>query len=220
MRRRWLVVFAAIFLAGGARAQSLILLADGDVDGWQYQSFNPKKIARQTAYRAVFDEELNRTVLEAESDGGASGYIREAEIDLAQTPYLHLRWRVMEAADNPAEREKAGDDFALRVYLVSGSRLSSRTLSLVRASRAAPGDSWPSPYGNLLHKVRVVAFADALGEWQTTTIDAAGEWRRVFGGDAPAIGTIGLMTDADNTVTKSRARYADIVISASPTPPF
>ena len=212
------VFFAA---AGAARAEVVTLLADGDVSGWQYKSLDD---IPETRYRTAADDEAGRTVLFADSDRGASGYISERDdLDLAKTPWVHFQWRVDAAGTGFDERKKSGDDYAFRLYFVARSGLRYRTLVLARAQGAA-GESWRSPYSNFISEVVIHAFADSdspLGEWQTARINVAELWRDRFGADADLkIGAAGLMTDGDSSGVKMRARYGAVILTASPESPF
>ena len=223
MRALFIAFFFAAFAPFAARAQTVTLLAEGDVSMWEYKSLEDGDIP-QTRYRTAPDEELGGMVLLAESDGGASGWVLERDdLDFSKTPWVHFQWRVDSAAGGFDEGKKTGDDYALRIYFVSQSGWKYRTVVLARTQQKA-GDWWRSPYGNFLFEVVIHSFAGAdspAGEWQTGRANMAELWRMHFGEDADLkMRAAGLMTDGDSAGVKMRARYGGIVLSDSEESPF
>ena len=231
MRRRLLLALPfALALAAqtiAAAAQDVLpLLTDGNVGEWEYQTFDE---IGETAYRRVLAEDANyrrlfdgdrHAVLDAKGEDSASGYTLRKEFSLADTPWLHFRWRVLHAGPNPAEKTRLGDDFAWRLYFVGQSGLTYRALNLVYAQNATIGENWESPYAGFLRDIRLHAAAvhtpQTLGQWQTTTINLGALWRETFGDDGE-IGLVGLMTDSDNVGTLMHAQYGGIFLSAGET---
>ena len=108
MRALFIAFFFAAVAPLAARAQTVTLLADGDVSMWEYKSLEDRDIP-QTRYRTAPDEELGGMVLLAESDGGASGWVSEREdLDFSKTPWVHFQWRVDSAAGGFDEGKKPG----------------------------------------------------------------------------------------------------------------
>ena len=214
MLTRCFVFAIALLLATAssmpAAAQDLVLLQNGDMTNWEYQTF---KDIPPTAYdHRVTDDDESSLALYANSEQGASGYIRYQTIDLDATPWLQFRWRVDALALAGDETQKSGDDFAIRLYFVGQSGLQYYTLNLVYSQHANAGSTWVSPYAGFLRSITLYAFARhdpaRLGQWQTTTINLAELWRQHYG-DAE-IGLIGIMTDSDNTAGHARSHYANI----------
>ena len=202
-----------------AAAQTLTLLANGDVSAWEAQKF---KEIPPTQYTTRQDAERGRRVLFANSAAAAAGYTRRIKINLQKTPYAHFWWRVDEGLNNPQEKTKAGDDFAFRLYFVGKSGIKYRALNLVYAAAAPTGAQWQSPYGGWLSDIRLHAFANAQesppGKWRRAVVNVGELWRRAFG-EAGEAELAGLMTDSDNTAAAARARYGAFVVSDSPAPP-
>lgn len=204
-----------------ARAETLTLLANGDVSGWEYKSLES---IPETRYQTAPDAGLGEPVLIAESVRGASGWLAERDdLDLARAPWAHFQWRVDAAGEGFDEAEKSGDDYALRIYFVERSGLFFRTLILARTLQK-PGHSRRSPFSNFFSDVVVHTFAgpdSPRGEWQAARVNVAKLWRNHFGADANLkIGAVGLMTDGDSAGVEMRARYGKIILSDSPESPF
>ena len=201
-----------------AYAEQITLIVNGDIEAWEYKTVSD---IPETSYQSVTDGE--RQVLRADTNGGASGYVLKRDINLQSTPWVHFLWRVDTADDNPHEKTKAGDDFALRLYFITQSGVRHRTLNLVYAQHAAAGDTWESPYSNWLSDVRLYAFAtkgdSPNGEWRVSSVNVGELWQNLFDTD-DTIKAVGLMTDGDNTNSQTVARYGDVVLSDSAKSPF
>ena len=227
MMTRSVIFFAAILFAllpSAALAESVTVLANGNALGggeWKYHAFSG---IAPTDYAAAYDESLGANALVAESARGASGFTRRVKIDLRKTPYMHFRWRVDAAEKGFDEKEKSGDDFAFRVYLIGKSGLiKHRLLNLVRSHGESRGTNWRSPYSRILTEIKTFVFADsndALGEWHIAKLNAADLWKKIFGEDAGEIGGVGIMTDGDNAGVQMKARYGEIIFSNSAESPF
>jgi hypothetical protein len=55
-----------------------------------------------------------------------------------------------------------------------------------------------------------------LGEWVTVRRNLLEDYRRAFGEEPWDVVAIGVMTDSDNTRSRARAYYGDIVLHAAP----
>ena len=216
-RGRFLTATAvALTLTASAAAEDITLFTGGDTSGWEYQTFSD---IAETSYRPAATAE-GLPVLTAASDTAASGYTRQLELSLYETPWLHVRWRVNRVAATAAdERTRAGDDFAWRLYFVGKSGLEYRALNLVYARQNAAGARWESPYAGMFRNIQLYALSahtpDTLGQWQTSVINVGELWRDMFDDDG-RVGLIGIMTDSDNAGGISRADYGEIILSAQP----
>ena len=197
---------------GAAVAQEIVLgrFSAGDLAGWK-----PKRFSGETAYRFVKDSE-GGTVLEAISDGSASGLVLERRIDLTRTPILIWRWRIERPVNPPDERSRAGDDFAVRIYFgAPGAGWISFPDSIVYvwASRQPEGSSWPNPFTEKVRMVAVDSGAERAGQWRTHRRNMREDFRARFGRDITEITHVAIMTDSDNSRLSARAWYGDIRVA-------
>lgn len=206
-------------------AESLTLLADGDVSAWKPQVFDG---IPPTEYKTADDADLGAPALIANSQGGSSGFVLEKPVNVAAYPWLHFQWRVDEygggkdADGAQKERTKEGDDFPFRIYFIVGGYLTSRTLALA-AGKGGVGDSWRSPYSAFTHELRIRLFTgggEADGMWRTESVNLHEAWIREFGEIPEEYRAVGIMTDGDNTGVIMRTRYGAIVLSDSSRLPF
>ena len=201
-------------------AESVTVLAAGDVSAWRHHVF--ANIA-PTRYQTKHDQQLGAAALFADSRRGASGYTLEQSFNLQKTPWLHFQWRVDEAAQGFNERQKSGDDCAFRLSFIRRKLAGVQTLMLVRATAGKTGQTWKSPYVSRVFDLRLYAFADgdsALQEWRSESINLAELWRRLFGEEAQSVGAVGLMVDGDSAGVVMKSRFGAIVLSDSATSPF
>ncbi|MCI0749662.1 MAG: DUF3047 domain-containing protein [Nevskiales bacterium] len=185
------------------------LFSVAGLKGWETQLFKNKT---PTDYRLTHDNGVQ--VLEAECRAGASGLIWKEPVDLTRTPVLSWRWYVPEVFRAINEREKKGDDFVARVYVVrDGGWALWRTRSLVYvwASGQPAGSHWPSAYAEQAHVVALRGGVADTGRWWTETRNVREDFRRFFGSDAQQLDAVALMTDCDDSGATARARYGDLV---------
>lgn len=178
------------------------------LDGWVEQTFRDKKATR---YRLVRD--ANAQVLEADCRASASGWIWKERVDLRSTPILRWRWKVGQVYPGVREREKNGDDFAARVYVVLDGGWAiwrTRTLVYVWASVEPQGSAWASAYTSQAHVVAVRSGASGAGQWQEERRDVRADFQRYFGLDLAHVDGVAVMTDCDDARGATRAWYGDL----------
>jgi hypothetical protein len=184
------------------------LFSSTGLEGWTEQTFEGKK---PTRYRLMRDTGIQ--VLEADCQASASGWIRKQRIDLERTPVLRWRWKVARVYPGVREREKNGDDFPARVYVVLGSgRALSRTRSLVYvwASAEPQGSDWPSAYTKQARVVALRSGASGAGQWHEERRDVRGDFKRYFDVDVTSADAVAIMTDCDDAGGATRAWYGDV----------
>jgi hypothetical protein len=181
------------------------------LDGWTEQTFAGKP---PTRYRLVRDSGVQ--VLEADCRASASGWILRRRIDLGSTPVLRWRWKVAQVFSGVREREKGGDDYPARVYVVlNGGAAFWRTRSLVYvwSSSEPQGSDWPSAYTQQAHMVALLSGATDAGRWHEERRDVRADFKRYFGLDASHADGVAVMTDCDDAGGATRAWYGDVRFS-------
>jgi len=169
--------------------------------GWKEKEF-----AGRTVYTPLPEEKL----LLAESNGAASGLFFEQAVDLRATPWLNWSWKVENVLVGVNEREKAGDDYAARIYVVAKGGLAfwkTRALSYVWASYEPEGSMWANAFTANAHVIAIRSGADRLGELVEERRNVREDWMRAFGEDIEKIDAVAIMTDTDNSGQRARAWY-------------
>ena len=196
--------------SGSTGADSVEVLRDGDVAGWEEKVFSGK-----TLYETVRQD--GRTVLRATSRGTASGLYRRLRVDLEKTPILNWTWRVDGTLGDVDERTRAGDDYSARVYVIRTHPVfvwRTRAVNYVWASTRTEGETWPNAYTDSARHVAVRSGDALAGRWVGERRDVRADFRALFGEDVRAIDAVAIMTDTDDTGGAAVAYYADITFTS------
>jgi hypothetical protein len=182
--------------------------SNGELQDWKTKSF-----AGETRYQLV--QQDGRRVLQADSNGTASGLYREITIDLERTPYLNWSWRVNNVLNGVDERTKAGDDYPARVYVIVSGGIAfwkTRSLVYVWSSNQPIGSTWDNAFTS---NVKTIALRSGNGKgWVSEKRNIREDFKRLFGDDIKQIDAVALMTDTDNSHQAATAWYGDIYFSA------
>lgn len=109
-----------------------------------------------------------------------------------------------------SERDKAGDDYAARIYVVAKGGLAfwkTRALSYVWASREPEGSMWANAFTANAQMIAVRSGSAELGELILEKRNVREDWMRAFGEDIDTIDAVAIMTDTDNSGQRARAWY-------------
>ena len=196
--------------AGVVGAESVEVLRDGDVAGWEEKVFEGK-----TRYETVRRD--GRSVVRATSRGTASGLYLRRRIDLDRTPILRWTWRVDGTIGDVDERTRAGDDYAARVYVIRSHPVflwRTRAVNYVWASTQAVGETWPNAYTDASRNVAVRSGATYTGRWVEERRDVRADFRELFGESVRHVDAVAIMTDTDNTGGAAVAYYGDITFTS------
>lgn len=189
------------------------------ISQWQAKEFSGKSIYTLEDYRG-------RVALKAISNNSASGLVLEKKIDLSKTPYMTWSWLVENTLFPLDERNKSGDDFVARIYVViDGGFKFWNTLSLnyVWSSNQDMGLVWNNAFaGPNVKMMSIRGKSSAKGAWFEEKRNVYTDLINVFGdkGSKEAnkeayryINVIAIMTDTDNSGKEAESYYGDIVFS-------
>lgn len=160
-------------------------------------------------------------VLKAHSQANASILICQVEFDPGDYPWINWRWRV----DRPVEGEdlstRPGSDAPARVYVYFDTRglpWQKRSLDYVWSSNTPVGTIMPSAYSKTSLLVILESGESHMGTWQSVSRNMKDDYRAAFRtqGEVPDVLAIGLLSDADSTLTVSSAYYDDIMVTREP----
>ena len=196
--------------AGSAVAESVEVLRDGGIAGWEEKSF-----AGETRYETVRQD--GRLVVRATSRGTASGLYLQRRIDLDKTPILRWTWRVEGTLGDIDERTRAGDDYSARVYVIRSHPVflwRTRAVNYVWASTQAVGETWPNAYTDASQNVAVRSGDTHTGRWVEERRDVRADFRELFGESVRHVDAVAIMTDTDNTGGAAVAYYGDITFTS------
>lgn len=185
-----------------------------DMMRWQERIFK-----NSTTYRSVMLD--GERVLRGEADGSASALYQNHDINLRRTPYIHWRWRIDNTLDlDLNEREKEGDDYVARLYVVRNGGLAfwrTKAIIYVWSNNQPVGTTWENPYaGPEVRMWAVDSGSEHVGQWREHVRDIRADWLTAFGEEIDSLDGLALMTDTDNSGLFARAWYADIRFSSQP----
>ncbi len=168
----------------------------------------------KTVYTTGSNE--NGNFLKSVADNAASGLGKEIKINLNNTPFINITWKVEKDLSGIRENSKKGHDFAARVFVIkkTGSTpLSNRAINYVFSSNSDVGSNWPSPYtkksiDNVLASTKV-----NFNEWITVKANVKEDFKRFHNLNVNELDGLAIMSDTDNSKMKSIAYFQNIYFS-------
>lgn len=216
-------LLSCISFATQAEIETSITLPTFNQQGisqWEQKIFSGK-----THYQVV--QQDGQDILQAISQGSASGLFLEQRIDLAKTPFINWRWKIQNRLTGLQENTKQGDDYAARIYLVVKKGLfglNSLAMNYVWSSNYKKGSLWNNAYAG--DSVKMLALRDTkakLDTWYDEKRNVYQDLINLFGdkGSQEAnlkayqyIDIIALMTDTDDSDNQAESFYGNISFSA------
>jgi len=201
---------------------------------WQVWRFS--RFKKPTRYELVRDS--GQLVVKATADGSASGLRHLVKLDPAVYPLLSWRWKVNELIASADNTRKETEDSPVRVlvtfngdieklpladrllfddvYVLTGRRMPYATLVYIWENRLREGTVIPNAHTSRIKMIVAESGRKNLGRWRTVTRNVVEDFKRAFGEEPGTITSIGIMTDTDNTGTKTEAFYGDIQFRRAP----
>lgn len=202
---------AALGATAPAPAADCITLADfaGDPLG----AFPPAWKVRKDEGKRVYSvqESGGRRLLRATAEGTGIQAARPHEWNLDQYPILSWSWRPVTFPRDADERTRANDS-PLAVYLlVPHSKIRGpKAVKYIWSERVPVGTSLESNGGLTKVLVRRSGRPAQPGQWVDERVDVLADFKRLFGESAtPTPAGIAVLTDGDDTSSRSEGEYAD-----------
>ena len=173
------------------------------------------KVKKQTTYTLGSNE--NGNFLKAEAQGKASGLGIEKKINLLETPFINITWKVEKDLSGIIENSKKGHDYAARVFVVKQmgmTALSKRAINYAFSSNNSIGQYWSSPYTKKSIDYILSTTLDNLNEWVTVKANVREHFKKFHDLDIKEIDGVAVMTDTDNSKLQAIAYYQNIYFSS------
>jgi hypothetical protein len=202
-------------------------------DGWETVELAGREGGR---FRLV--EDGGKTVLRLDADTSAASLARAVALDPAAYPFLRWRWRVSNLIDRSDIREKSGDDFPARLYVLFDypvERLSLLDWAKLKIARAIYGEQVPAaalcyvwdkhaPAGTTVgnaytDRVRMIVLrsgAASVGEWVSESRNLLADFRAAFAEEPPPVAGIVVAADTDQTGETVTAWFDSIRFARQP----
>ena len=158
----------------------------------------------------------NGNFLKAEANNSASGLGKEININLIETPFLNITWKVEKDLAGINENSKKGHDYAARVFVVKktgATPLSNRAMNYVFSSNNDINDYHRSPYTKKSIDYVLSTTKKNLNEWVTVKINVREHFKKFHNLDLKEINGIAIMADTDNSKLDSIAYFQNIYFS-------
>ena len=159
----------------------------------------------------------NGNFLRAVADNAASGLGKEIKINLNETPFINITWKIEKDLAGIKENTKKGHDFAARVFAVKktgATPLSNRAINYVFSSNNQIGFNSPSPYTKKSIDNVLSTTIDNLNEWITVKSNVKDDFRKFHDLDVNVLDGLAIMSDTDNSKMKAVAYFQNIYFSA------
>ncbi len=183
----------------------------------EFDTLNVRKVRgadNKTEYSLGKNE--NGNFLKAVADNSASGLGKEIKIDLNNTPFLNITWKVEKDLKGINERSKKGHDYAARIFVVKktgATPLSNRAMNYVFSSNDEVDSFYPSPFTKKSIDYVLSSTKKNFNEWVTVKVNVKEHFKRFHDLNLKEINGVAIMADTDNSKLKSIAYYQNIYFS-------
>jgi hypothetical protein len=214
------LLFAFAAPAFGAAAQEPFVFRERFDEGlgeWE----RVKLDRRQTNYSTTTT--AGELVLVATSNNSASGLMRRFDSPTPAQARIRWRWKVAESlTDNARERERKGDDYVARVFVMFGDKpfkRGTRALSYVWAGQEPVGARYRNPVVDDVATIVLQTGNTSAGRWVREQRNLMADFQDAFGEAPPAITAIAVLVDTDDTSSDAISWFDDFVLEVVPTEP-
>lgn len=203
------------------------LHADVADEPWVHKTF-PGKSATRFEYARL----EGRDALAVRADSSASMLRQALRIEPADLGHVRFSWKVPKLIEQADMALGDKDDSPVRIVLafegdrsrfsardaalselaraVTGEEMPYATLMYVWCNRRAPGSVIHSPRTDRIRKLVIESGGRRLNQWLEYERDIRADYQRVFGEAPGALVGIAVMSDSDNTHSRTRAWYGPV----------
>lgn len=199
-----------------------------NLDNWRLVHF--PKVPQHTTY--AIETSGAEGFLKTESKASASALVYKHEFNVFEHSRARWRWKVNNLYRNASPDRKSGDDYPIRVYInfkydpetagpvekvkyglakkLFGEYPPHSSLSYVWANNEGQKLILTNPY---TERAKIIALEKGnknVGTWRLEEVNILEDYRRAFGAEPPAVASISIMNDSDDTGQES-VSYIDFI---------
>ena len=209
------ILFCCVLLLFTASASIAETVEVSDFSASSLEGWEEKQFKGSTSYQLTQIED--KKALLAESQNSASALIKKVHIDIRKYPFLNWIWRIENRLVTENEKNKSGDDYAVRIYVVIDGGVfiwRTKAVNYVWANQASRGEIWKNAFaGKNALMIALRNRQDKLSTWYNEKRNVYEDLKRLFGTEFHFIDAIAVMTDTDNSNGQAKAYYGDIYFS-------
>ena len=209
-----LIIFT-IFLSSVSAAQEKIIFEFTENELSELKVRKVRGADAKTIYTIGKNE--NGNYLKAVADNAASGLGKEIKIDLNDTPFINISWKVEKDLKGIKENTKKGHDFAARVFVIKktgATPLSNRAINYVYSSNLNIDDYKRSPYTKKSIDYVLSTTKNNFDEWITVKANVKEDFKKLHDLDVKDLDGVAIMADTDNSKMKAISYYQNIFFSS------
>ncbi len=226
----FITLTTALLCACSTPQQAVLVPATVTSEAEWHEVRLPGKRATEYTWE-LFD---GRRALAARSEDSASMMRRKLQVPPDRLGMLNFSWQVAEVLEGAHVGTADTEDAPARLLLAFGGDVSSlpmRTRMLFELTHALSGEAPPyatlmyvwdskapidslivNPRTDRIRKIVVDSGPEGLKRWREHRRDVAADFRRAFGEEPGPLLAIAVMTDSDNTRSRSRAWYGPVTL--------
>ncbi|MFQ5675951.1 MAG: DUF3047 domain-containing protein [bacterium] len=214
MKMRYVLLASFILaLTSSLLSQETTMRLLGDFEKSWEDSWIERKLAGPPARFEVVMEDSN-SVLQVETNRSSSALWYPLSIKIGESAKISWRWKVDDAlSKKTAEREKMGEDFAARVFVIFEPHLvnwRTRAICYVWSANQKIGTIYRSPYSSSVGIVVLESGNSNRGEWVSEERNFVKDYRKIFGKFPEIVTGAAIMVDTDNTNQKALTWFDDV----------
>ncbi len=184
----------------------------------EFKTLKIKKVKGETQWTLGKNEKGK--FIQGKAQGTASALGIEKKINLLETPYINITWKVEKNLAGINEKSKKGHDYAARVFVIKKTgttALSNRAINYVFSSNNNIDEYWRSPYTK--RSIDYVLSTtqdslDSLDNWITVKANVKKHFKKLHNLEVENINGLAIMTDTDNSKLSAIAYYQNIYFSS------
>ncbi len=216
MKKIFILLYIIMFVSFQSQAADILIFKFSSNELDQLKVRKVRGAENKTNYSIGSNE--NGNFLKADANNAASGLGKEVKINLNETPFINITWKVEKDLKGIKENSKKGHDFAGRVFVIKrtgATPLSNRAVNYVFSSNNIVGENWPSPFTKKSIDYVLSTTKDSLNEWVTVKSNVKEDFKKFHNIKVEEIDGVALMSDTDNSKKRAITYYQNIFFSSN-----
>lgn len=183
--------------------------SSGAPDGWKLKEWKGKSEFN------VVDAEFGNAIY-LKSNSSSSALYRDINFRLKDYPVIRWSWKVTSLPKGADVRKKSTDDQAAQVYVIFPkfpASINSRLVGYIWDTTAPAGTMLTSTKSSNTKYIVLRSGNDGTGKWLTEQRNVYEDYRKLFKEEPPAVGSISVMIDSDDTKSSAESFIGNIHFS-------